>query len=138
MTPTRFELRFSDLMLADALAKSKPPDGVKITVSRPFTQASHVGFLTIKVAFDISMSVKVNVGIGSVLVASIAAWVSKKLKAKVRRRKNKHSRVNGKIIPLNKRNIILLINQDMAAQIERDAQNRDDKKQQSTKRNETV
>lgn len=131
---TRFELRFSDFSLAECLGKGTPPEGVTVSISKPFIRASVDADIIVKATFNVSMSVKVNVG----LVAIIAIWIAKKLKAKIKRRKNKKSRVNGNVIPLNKRNIILLIENEMAAQVERDAQRRQDKQNKNSNRDEVV
>jgi hypothetical protein len=131
MTSTRFVFRFSEFELADALAKAKPPEGVKISVSRPFMQASGSGYLEVKAVFDFSMSIQINVP--AVVFVIIAGWIAKQFRAKIKRRKNKTSRINGKIVPLDKRNILLLIKEDISAQIERDAQRcEDDAKKKSS------
>jgi hypothetical protein len=136
MKPTRFTLNFSEFELANALANAKPPAGVKISVSRPFTQASGSGYLVVKAVFDFSMSIQVNVP--SVVLVILAGWIAKKLHAKIKHRKNKSSRINGNVIPLNKRNILLVIKEDISAQIERDAQRREDDYKKKTSRDELI
>lgn len=136
MNPTRFTLRFSDPVLAKALADAKPPEGVKISVSKPFMQASGSGYLIVQAVFDFSMSIHVNVP--NVILLSLAGWIAKKLHAKVKRRKNKKSRINGNVIPLDKRNILLVIEKDISAQIERDAQRREDNSNKKSSRDESV
>jgi hypothetical protein len=136
MNPTRFTLLFSDPALAKALADAKPPEGVKISVSRPFMQASDSGFLIVKAVFDFSMSIQVNVP--STVFIILAGWIAKKLHANIKHRKNKSSRINGNVIPLNKRNILLVIEKDIAAQIERDTQRREDDDKKKSSRDELV
>ncbi|MEJ0091248.1 MAG: hypothetical protein WDM80_16070 [Limisphaerales bacterium] len=130
----RFELRFSEFHLAECLAKCKPPNGFKVTVSKPIWRASVDSDVIMKVTFTASISVKMSAGV----IAVVSLWVSKKLKAKVKRRKNKKSRINNNVIPLNKRNIILLIENEMAAQAERDAQWRQDKQNKNSNCDEVI
>ena len=99
-------------------------------------QASGSGYLIVQAVFDFSMSIHVNVP--NVIVIGLAGWIAKQIRAKIKRRKNKKSRINGNVIPLDKRNILLVIEKDISAQIERDAQRREDDAQKKTSRNELV
>jgi hypothetical protein len=132
MNPVEFDLRFSEQELADAIFNSKPPPGIKIfrLPSNKLDASATAGEIYFQVWFHINLN--------QASVAAIATWFLKELLANVKKRKDKNTRINQKKIRLEKRDIIRLIEERIAAQNAREQQWHDNQKNKVKKKNKTT
>lgn len=106
---TYVSLRFSDLTLANEIAKSTPPEGVDVPKPQTTIECSAPAemFVTLAITFTSQVAVKV-----------VGEWLWNCIK----KRGLKKTRIERKTIPVTKRALIRLINEEIAKDKAREAQ----------------
>lgn len=114
MNPTSFHLRFSDPELANSLATSTPPKGVRVSKPSMIIECATPAQIFVQVAISF---------FPSILSSLVAAWIYECLKKSGK----KSGRINRKQVVFHKRDILRLIKKELSNQKARDAQRRREK-----------
>ena len=109
MTRESIHLNFSDPDMAQAIAESAPPDGVKISGPSTFIQASEPAQIVWQIVIEF---------VPQFSSTFLAGWILLALE----KRRQKRTRINRKEVALKEADIVRLIEDQLANQKARDAQ----------------
>ena len=121
MTHASIHLDFSDPDMAQALADSAPPDGVKVSGPFTFIQASAPAQIVTQIIIEFLPQFSATLLAGWILLA-------------LEKRRQKRTRINRKEVALKEADIVRLIQDELAKQKARDAQWREEHRKKGRRR----
>ncbi|MGD0815514.1 MAG: hypothetical protein ABSA83_18095 [Verrucomicrobiota bacterium] len=126
MNPVELNLYFADEELSKTLFSGCPPDGVEVRPPPPTELNAGDATVTVNLAFNVTFIISIP----KIALASLAVWMLKQFYTNAKNQSKKTARINNQDVPLQERDILRFIEQQLAL---KDAQERERQKGEKKK-----